>query len=107
MNRARLKSRVELQAKQATKNALNQTELNWQLVGEYWAEIKPLRSDERIAAQAQQASITHEVRIIYRTGVKASMRFVRGSRAFEIVGAPINEREENRYLLCLCEEKAI
>lgn len=104
MNTARLNKRVTLQQRQSGKGGLGQAVGGWVDVMPLWAEIKPVAAVENVESGAVRASITHDVRIHYRVGVTARMRFVRSGRVLEIIEAPINEFEKGRYLLCKCRE---
>lgn len=104
MNPGRMNKRVTLQAPEHGKGGMGQAASTWQDVATVWAEVKPAKADEGVASGTERATITHDIRIRYRPGVTAKMRFAMKSRFFELIEPPINEREANAYLLCKCQE---
>lgn len=76
----------------------------WSLVAEVWGALKPASGAETVAADGVRARVSHEVWIRYRTGVGPEMRFVLGTRIFEIRAA-IDSGERHRFLRCLVEER--
>lgn len=105
MNPARLNKRLELQKRVSGKGGYGQRKESWVKVKSVWAELKPKSADESVKSSAEVSEITHEIKIRYRKGVTARMRFVGKGRTFDIVAAPINENERNRYLILRCVER--
>ena len=106
VNPARLNKRLWLQKREVTKSSLGQRSDQWIAVIQLWAEIKPLSSDESIASSAEVSAVSHEIKIRYRSGVTADMRFYsEGGRVFDITAAPVNQHEKSRYLVCKCVER--
>ncbi len=67
------------------------------------ASIWPLSASEHISNDKIELSITHRIKIRYRSGVKADMKVVFGSREFNIKSI-INSEMRNIMLEMLCEE---
>ena len=67
------------------------------------ASIWPLSASERISNDKIELSITHRIRVRYRSGIKADMKVVFGSREFNIKSI-INSEMRNIMLEMLCEE---
>ena len=72
---------------------------------ELWAAVRPLAGQERMEADAIAGRVTHDIFIRHRTGVTPAMRFVLGSRIFDIRAA-LDVDERQRWLRCLAEERA-
>lgn len=74
-----------------------QTEV-WTTYATVYAAINPLNGGERLAAQAAQSELTHEMQIYWSPGFTpaAKDRVVLGSRIFDIRAA-WNDNEENRF----------
>jgi len=68
-----------------------------------WASIWPLRAKERQEAMKHEATVTHQIRTWYQSGIAADMRIRYGSRYFNIISM-INPDEANRELHFLAEE---
>lgn len=49
-----------------------------------WAAFRTLSGGERIASQQVAATLTHEVTIRYRAGVRPDHRIVLGQRVFDV-----------------------
>jgi SPP1 family predicted phage head-tail adaptor len=103
----RLRHRVQLQAPVLTEQEAGQYALSWQDVATLWVEITPLKSrstgQESVFAEQQQANVSHEVLMRYRSAVNAQMRLVFGDRLFNIRHV-VNPGERNVTLRLLCEE---
>lgn len=99
-----LNKRVELQERFEEKSRLNQSVGDFQTIRSLWVQIKPVSSSADVNSSAVVSDVTHEIKMHFREGVRVGMRFKRKSRIFDIVDPPINEREENRFLICPCKE---
>lgn len=100
-----LRQRVRLETATSTPDGGGGGAESWLLVAELWAAVRPLAGQERVEADAIAGRVTHEVFIRHRTGVTAAMRFVLGSRIFDIRAA-LDVDERQRWLRCLVEERA-
>jgi SPP1 family predicted phage head-tail adaptor len=78
----------------------------WSPVAQVWTAITPLNGREMVWADAVASRVTHEVRLRFRDGVHAEMRFTTGSRILDI-RAVRDEGERHRWLVCLCEERGL
>lgn len=72
-------------------------------VATVWGSIEPLSGRELMRAQEIVASVTHRVRIRYRSGIEPSMHVVCHDRTLGIE-AVLNLEERNRELELLCVE---
>lgn len=68
-----------------------------------WAAIWPVSSKELRENMREQAIVTHNIRIRYRSGVLHTMTILFGSRKFEIKGI-VNPDEGNKWLDMVCNE---
>ena len=68
-----------------------------------FSAIWPVSSKEQISSMQLSMTISHRIRIRYRTGISASYRVKFGSRYFSIVSI-INPNERNQWLDLVCRE---
>ena len=71
---------------------------------EGWAAIWPVRAKEARENMRTGATVTHNIRILFRSGIEHNQRIYYGSRVFEIKGI-INPEEVSIFLDLVCEEK--
>lgn len=83
-------------------NAGGYTE-TWNAVAIVWADVYPLKGQERYDAQQVLASLSHRVTIRYRAGVEPSMRLQYGNRTLNIEST-IDPEERHRELILMCSE---
>jgi SPP1 family predicted phage head-tail adaptor len=79
----------------------------WQTVATVWAAVRPMGSNERVAAAQMQSGQTHVVTTRYSPALAAlrgECRLVLGARTFNLVGFPRNVDEADRYLVFDCTE---
>ena len=99
-----LKHVVSIQAKTKTRDSVGSWVETWSEFAKTRAKISAISASEQVKNQQIENQITHKVTIRYQSGIIPEMRVVYNSRIFEIVGPPINVREENRWLELLCVE---
>jgi SPP1 family predicted phage head-tail adaptor len=104
MQYARLNTRITLQAPSTTADGYGETGATWTDIADVWASLEPIQGREFFSAQQVNAETTHRIRIRYRTGVTAAMRFKYGARFFEIQSV-INTSERNNELVLMCTER--
>ena len=75
----------------------------WNTINTVWASIEPITGWERLQAGKLRSAITHRIRMRYDNTITPDMRFVLGSRVFNI-RAVINVEERNHALEILAEE---
>ncbi len=77
-------------------------------VATVWAAIRPMGSNERVAAAQMESGQTHVITVRWSAPLAAaqgSWRIVFGARTFGIVGLPRNPDEAGRWLVFDCVEK--
>jgi SPP1 family predicted phage head-tail adaptor len=99
-----LSHRLNLEAPSRTPDGGGGAAVTWALVAEIWAAIRPVSGGEGVAADGVSGRLTHEIWIRHRDGVLPEMRFVEGSRVFDI-RAVVDQVERRRFLKCLVEER--
>jgi SPP1 family predicted phage head-tail adaptor len=104
MRIADLNKRFELQAPTKVSDGRGGSTTTYATAATVWGALWPLRGDELIEGMKLTATITHRIRIRYRTDIKASWRIKLGNRYFSISAAPINMGEENKYLEIMVKE---
>lgn len=104
MQAGKLRHLLILQQSTDVTNSRGEAIPTWSDVASVWGEVTPLSGREGLAAQQVYATASHRVRIRYRPGVVPKMRFLKGSREFDI-DAVLNVDERNRELTCLVTER--
>jgi len=74
------------------------------VVGEVWADVRPLSGAERVEADAISGNLTHEVFMRYRDDVGPDMQLRLGDRLFDI-RVVMNMEERSRFLRLFAEER--
>jgi SPP1 family predicted phage head-tail adaptor len=100
----RLDRRVRLEQKTATRAADGSEIPAWSLVAEVWAQVLPLRGQERYGAGAEQAERDARIRIRWRPGVSAGMRVVYEARSWDVQAILEIGRREGLDLLCSAQQ---
>jgi SPP1 family predicted phage head-tail adaptor len=81
--------------------------VSWVDVGSpVFAAIWPLSASETVKSMQPLGTITHRVRVRYRSVLKSTWRIRYGDRYFNIVGPPIDPQMAHEYLDILCKEAA-
>jgi SPP1 family predicted phage head-tail adaptor len=75
----------------------------WASAGTVYADVYPLKGQERYDAQQIQANLSHRVTIRYRADVNPSMRLSYGTRTL-VIEAVIDPEERHRELILMCSE---
>ena len=79
----------------------------WEAVATVWAAIRPMGSNERMAALQMQSSQTHVVTTRYSAALaqaRGEWRIVFKGRVLQLVGQPRNPDERNESLVFDCTE---
>jgi SPP1 family predicted phage head-tail adaptor len=99
-----LSSRLRLEAPVRSPDGAGGATVTWSLVAEVWGAIRPIGGAEALEADGLKGRTTHEIWIRHRDGVLPEMRFVLGSRVFDI-RAVVATAERNRFMKCLADER--
>lgn len=83
-------------------NELNEPTLTYSTFATRMIALLPLSGNEQINAMANEASVTHRVRMRYTEGLVPKMRFTVGSRTFEIMSVLERGRREEHE--CMVNE---
>jgi len=81
------------------------TQTDSTIASEIWAAIWPVNASEQVQAMSTTMTISHRIRIRYRSVLRSSWRIKFGLRYFNIVSI-INPNERNEYLEMMCKEVA-
>jgi SPP1 family predicted phage head-tail adaptor len=100
----RLRQRLALEKPTPVPDGQGGCVLTWDAVANVFAEVTPLRADERSVGEGLGDIVTHRVVIRHRADVFPGDRFALGTRVFRIRGMS-DPNEDGRYLVCLCEEE--
>jgi len=103
----RMRERVDIEANTRTADDAGGVSSSWAVItrGTVWAEIRPLRGEQKVTAAQIVADATHLITIRYSTDVSAvgvAHRVKYGTRIFDIRNVTnINESDETIELLCV------
>ncbi len=102
-----MRQRLILQKESRSEDGGGGAALSWTTVATVWASIEPVRAYEKVTGEKPVGSITHRITTRYEAAISpqpdAAMRFIWGSRTFNIRGVR-NSSERNRFLLIDAEE---
>lgn len=106
MQAGRLKKRVTVQSKAATRDEYGAEVITWQTYMSGWASVEPLRGREYLEARQAQADVDMRVRMRAQPGKRPTpgMRVLFESRTLEIVSV-IEVNEAGRELQLMCREQ--
>lgn len=100
-----LKHRVTLQYPAKVPDGMGGSTVTWTDAATVWAAIWPVSASETIQVNQASMTITHRIRIRYRSVLKASWRISWANRYFNIVSI-IDPNMAHRWLDILCKEAA-
>lgn len=100
-----LKKRVTLQHQTKVADGMGGFVTTWTEAATVWAAIWPVSATETIQSAMATMTITHRIRIRYRSVLKASWRVSWAGRYFNIVSI-IDPNMSNRWLDILVKEAA-
>jgi SPP1 family predicted phage head-tail adaptor len=104
MKAGRLRHRITFQRDDGNPDGIGGNAPNWVDFLTVWASVEPLSSRELVQGAMIRPDTTHTVRIRYRTGLHAAMRFTWQGRIFNLTGPPLNTEEIGRELVMLAKE---
>jgi len=94
---------LSLQQETRTPDTAGGAALGWTTVATLWASVEPLRGTEDTLAEKLTGVITHKILVRDEATITAAMRFLWGSRIFNIRSIK-NIEECGRFLEILAEE---
>lgn len=98
--------RITIQSPGTVATGLNTGQQDWSdpsTVCQCFASIEPLSGRELWQAQQVEATVTHQIKILYRSGITPPMRALFGSRVFHFESI-LNRDEANEELEILATE---
>lgn len=72
----------------------------WQPLCRPWAEVKGVSGRAFLAASAEQADVTYEIKVRYRADIQARMRVTHNGLTLEIVAPLPDDRRQWLRLMC-------
>jgi len=100
-----LNKRVILQYSTKVSNSMGGFTTSWVDAATIWAAIWPVSAAETVQSMQPTMTISHRIRIRYRSVLRASFRIKFGLRYFNIVSI-INPNERGEYLDIMAKEAA-
>jgi len=98
-----MRHRITIEQSVNTENESGGFTTSWDEVDIVWAEILPIRADEKLRFGKVNAEISHKITIRYLANLTEDMRIDFGGRYFNIRSI-INPQERNEYLEIIAEE---
>lgn len=103
MNIGKMRHRITIEQKTKVSDGAGGYTESWVPFVTVWASIDPVSGKEFFEAQQTQSSVSHKIRIRYKSGVLPAMRVNFKGRIFGIESV-INWEERNRDMLLMCSE---
>jgi len=103
MEAGMLNKRITLQYQTKVSNNMGGFVTSWVDAATIWAAIWPVSASEQVQSMQPTMTISHRIRIRYRSILRASWRIKFGLRYFNIVSI-INQNEKNELLDLMCKE---
>ena len=100
-----LNKRIVLQHSTRVPDGMGGFTVAWTAAATVWAAVWPVSASETIQAAQATMTVTHRIRIRYRSVLKASWRISYAGRYFNIVSI-IDPNTDHRWLDVLCKEAA-
>lgn len=100
-----LTKRVTLQYERRLADGMGGWVTSWADAAHIWAAIWPVSASEQVQDAQTVMTISHRIRIRYRSDVRSSWKIKYGDRYFTIVGL-IDPNEKHALLDLLCKEAA-
>jgi len=100
-----LNKRIEIQIPTMVSNGMGGFITSYSTTATIFAAIWPVSAAETVQSMQPTMTISHRVRIRYRSVLRASWRIKFGLRYFNIVSI-INPNERGEYLDIMCKEAA-
>ena len=105
MNIGSLNKRIEIQSPTLTSDGMGGFDTVFATVATVWSAIWPTSASERIQSMGAVMTISHRIRIRYRSDIRSGWRLKFKDRYFDIVSI-VNPSESNRMLDIMCKEVA-
>lgn len=102
MKFGRLRHRVRIDEKMATRNGFGEEVITWSQVGVFWASVEPLRGREFVEMRQAHADVTTRIRLrVQDMTITPAMLATYDGREFEIESViEVNERGRELHLMC-------
>jgi len=98
-----LNKRIEIQAATKASDLMGGFTETWNTIATVWAAIWPLSATETVQSMQTGMTISHRIRIRYRSTFLPFWRLKFGNRYFNIVSI-LNPNEKNEYLDLMVKE---
>lgn len=97
------RQRLYVQQENAVADTGGGTVMGWTTINTVWASVEPVNGSEPVKAEKLSGTITHRIHMRYDGTITTAMRFLLGSRVFNIRSIK-NINERNRVLEIMAEE---
>lgn len=93
-----MRERITVQSKSVTRDAIGAEVVTWSDVATVWADAKPVRARELVAADQRQQEFEVRFLIRYLAGLDRENRVIWRGQPYAIVGDPIDVEARKRML---------
>jgi len=100
----RLRLRLALERATSTPDGAGGATLDWDLIATVAAEMAPMQGNERGVGEGLGDLTMQKIVIRWREDIRTGDRFRLGERPFR-VRSIIDPDEDERFLVCICEEE--
>jgi len=110
MRAGTLRRRITIQKKRIDKNTKGEQTVSWEDDATIWGAIWPLRGTEYFASQQIQSSVSHKIRIRYRTleddtKITPNCRIKHNTNRYFNIISVIDPDERHIHLDLMCSEE--
>ena len=103
MQSGQLNKRVTLQYETKVSDSMGGFDSSWVDAATVWAAIWPISAREQVQSMKETMTISHRIRIRYRSVLRPDWRVKYGNAFYNIISI-INPNMKNEYLDILCKE---
>lgn len=103
MRSGSLRHKITFQLNNEIKNEFNEITNVWADFTQVFAQIVPLRGDEKYQSQHLKTEVNHKIRVRYQDNLTSKMKIIYGDREFNI-DSIINHYEKNKELQIMATE---
>ncbi|MGQ7792921.1 phage head closure protein [Faunimonas sp. B44] len=100
----RLRHRLALEKADRVPDGAGGTTLAWSETARFFAEVAPLRAEERAEGEGLSDRVTHKVTVRHRADVAAGDRLRLGARTL-VIRSVHDPHEDRRFLVCMATEE--
>lgn len=86
-----LRHRLTLQSRGDSTDSFGEPVASWPTLATVWGRVEALTGRERVEADGREATVSHRIRLRYRSDLNATKRVVYDGRTFEVTAVLVDE----------------